>query len=262
MKFKKILPPPQSKESEDDPNYSLKKYSKQLLKRTITPDEFREVLRSHGINPMIEGINKVVRDHEVGRFVKFSELLNAVVRNRDSKFDPTQIKFDIRTKKFNAEAYETENGTSSMVPSGNGTGQLVYFSKKRNVESKYHTHNSNKELFDWDLSLLKKIKSGELNNVVNKNDPGHKHVFESNVFDDRPIYDSPKKRHTSDVFNGTGDIFTWKSDGKENLTVIKEITRRNPNERAEEVKVKERKVKVNPMMITSQENVLSGKIKK
>ena len=46
MKFKKILPPPQSKESEDDPNYSLKKYSKQLLKRTITSDEFREVLKS------------------------------------------------------------------------------------------------------------------------------------------------------------------------------------------------------------------------
>lgn len=261
MKFKRVLPPPESKESEDDPNYSLKKYSKQLLKRTITSDEFREVLRSHNINPMVEGINKVVRDHEVGKFVKFSELLNAVVRNRDSKFDPTQIKFDIRVKKNNMQSNESENGTSSMVASGNGTGQLVYFSKKKMVDSKSHSHNSNKELFDWDMSMLSKIKSGELNNNCDRNDPLHKHVHESKIFDDTPINDSPKKRHTSDCFNGTGDIFTWKGEGKA-FSDKKEVKRRNPNETAVEEVKKDKPVKINPMMVTSQENVLSGKIKK
>lgn len=56
-RYKKTLPEPQTKESESDPNYSLKKYTKELLKRTINTGEFREVLRQHNINPNIEGVN-------------------------------------------------------------------------------------------------------------------------------------------------------------------------------------------------------------
>lgn len=260
MRFKRVLEPPKTLESEDDPNYSLKKYSKQLLNKTINPDEYREVLRAHGINPFIEGINKMVRQHEAGMNVKFNELLNAVVKNRDSKFDPTQIKFNVQNKHHMTETEGEENGSSSMVPSGNGTSQLSYFPKKKRVNVNHCSFNSNKELFDWELSSLNKIKNGEFSPPTqHKNSSTHKTVFASHVFDDTPIQESPKKNKASTAFfSGTGDFFTWKGSINENQSAQKEVKRRNPNETSKVEVVEKKPVKVNKMLASSQENFLNN----
>ena len=261
-RYKKVLDTPQSKQVEDDPNNDLKKFSTQLLKRIITPDQFREVLRDNGINPMVEGINKVVRDHEVGKFVKFNELFGAVVKHKKDKFDPTQINFEIKTKQFYKESANEQNGSKSMVPMNNGTGQLIYFSQKKPISCKFNSFQSNKDIFDWDLSTLNKLKSGELNPPnCSKNDPKQKTLFQSNIFNDTPVFESPnKKQRPSTAFlGGSGDIFTWKGSNSESKAQ-NDIRRRNPNEKLINQDAVERKpVKINKMLFSSVENSLNTK---
>jgi hypothetical protein len=261
-RYKKSLATPKATNSENDPNYHLKNFSSQLLKRIITPDQFRQVLRENGINPMIEGINKVVRDHEVGKSVKFNELFGAVIKHKGDKFDPTQVNFEIKTKKFYKESQDEENGKKSMVPVGNGTGQMCYYTQKKSVNCKYDSFKSNKDIFDWDLSTLNKLKSGELNPpVVSKNDPKHRTVFQSSVFDDTPVIESPKKQNTSNnAFNGSGDILSWnswKGSQSESKVQAETIKRRNPNQIFGEEREERRPVKINKMMVSSAENVLN-----
>jgi hypothetical protein len=258
-RYKKGLATPKATKPENDPNFHLKNFSSQLLKRTITPDQFREFLRDNGINPMIEAINKVVREHEVGKSVKFNELYGAVVKHKGDKFDPTQVNFEINTKKFYKESLNEENGKKSMVPVGNGTSQMCYYTQKKPINSKYDSFKSNKDIFDWDLSTLNKIKSGELNPpVVSKNDPKHKTLFHSSVFDDTPVFESPKKQNTSNVFNGSGDILSWKSSSVESKAQIETIKRRNPNQIFSEEREERKPVKINKMLVSSAENVLNN----
>jgi hypothetical protein len=258
-RYKKSLATPKATGAENDSNFHLKNFSSQLLKRTITPDQFREFLRDNGINPMIEAINKIVREHEVGKSVKFNELYMAVVKHKGDKFDPTQVNFEIKTKQFYKESGDDENGKKSMVPVGNGTGQMCYYTQKKPINSKYDSFKSNKDIFDWDLSTLNKIKSGELNPpVVSKNDPKHKTLFKSSVFDDTPVFDSPKKQSTSNAFNGSGDILTWKSSQSEGKAQAETIKRRNPNQIFSEEREERKPVKINKMLVSSAENVLNN----
>lgn len=211
---------------------------------------------------MVEGINKVVRDHEVGKFVKFNELFGAVVKHKKDKFDPTQINFEIKTKQFYKESADEQNGSKSMVPMNNGTGQLIYFSQKKPINCKFNSFQSNKDVFDWDLSTLNKLKSGELNPPnCSKNDPKQKTLFQSDIFNDTPMFESPnKKQRPSTAFlGGSGDIFTWKGSNSESKAQ-NDIKRRNPNEKLINQDVVERKpVKINKMLFSSVDNSLNTK---
>jgi hypothetical protein len=185
LKYKRVLDKPQTKESETEPDYILKKSTKELLNKNINPDEFREILRNNGINPNVEGINKMIRQHESGSTVKYNELLYALIKNRDSTFDPTQIKINVKKRVLNMEAAEKEN-MSGFVITKNGSAQMNYMPKKKLVDINQN-YQSNKDLFDWELSTLKKIKSGEFEPPTrHKNEYTHKTVFESHVFDKIP----------------------------------------------------------------------------
>ena len=264
-RYKKVLPPPETKESESDPNYSLKKYSKQLVNKVINPDEYREILRQHGINPNVEVINKVIRQHEVGNSIKYNDLLVAVLKNKDTKFDPTKVNFEIKRRKYYSESEPAEDmimiSQKTSTISKGATSQLSHCTKKKKINCKYNSYTSNKEIFDWEASTLTKLKSGELNPpALCDGNNKHKIVFKSNIFDDTPITDSPpkKKRTSTAFFKGSVDFFTWKG-GDAKTPEKKEIKRRNPNETSKE-EVKENKpVKINKMLLSSPENGLITK---
>jgi hypothetical protein len=267
LKYKRVLETPKSNESENEPDYILKKSTKELLKKNINPDDFREILRNNGINPYVEGINKVIRQHESGMSVKFNDMLNALIKNRHSKFDPREVEIKIKKKVLNSQADEKENGTSSMIPANNGCGQLLYVNKKRPIQ---YTHNSlnsnNKELFDWELSTLNKIKSGEMNPPERcKNESMQKTVFDSNVFSignaELNFPQTEKYKKKISFLNGTGDIFTWKGVKKEPFKTTQvdrsDIKRRNPNQIFNHEEAVEKKpVKLNRMLYSSPENAL------
>ncbi len=264
MRYKKVLSTPQSKEAEDSHHAEIKKISAQLLKRTMTSNQFKEILIEKGINPNVEGINKVLRDHEVGKDVKFNELFGAVIKHKDEKFDPTKVTFEVKNKKFYKESMSEENGTKSMVLSGNGTNQLIYFSKKRPVHNKYNSYCSNKEIFDWNLSTLNKYKTGEMNPVV-KESLKIKSLYGSSVFEDSPVKENlhAKKQNVNSTtgntfFTGCGDIFTWRGNESQKGEPQREIRRRNPNEVQCEV-ITDRKVTANKMLFSSKENSLNLK---
>jgi hypothetical protein len=267
LKYKRVLTTPKSYQSENEPDQVLKKCTKELLNKNINPDDFREILRNNGINPYVEGINKVIRQHESGQNVKFNDMLNALIKNRQSKFDPRNIQINVKKPVINSQADEKENGTSSMIPLKNGSGQMIFVNKKRPINFHHNSLNSNnKELFDWELSTLNKIKSGELNPPGRcKNESMQKVVFDSNVF----INGNPELnfqhsnkclKHVS-FLNGTGDIFTWKGDTKESFKTTQidrsDIKRRDPNQIFKHEEVVEKKpVKLNKMLYSSAENAL------
>lgn len=56
LRYKKDLGQPKSYDTEDIPNYNIRKYSQQLVERNIDSDKFRNLLRQEGINPNIEGV--------------------------------------------------------------------------------------------------------------------------------------------------------------------------------------------------------------
>lgn len=264
-RFKKVLPAAETKESESDPNYSLKKYSKQLLNKAINPDEYRDILRTHGINPNVESINKMIRKHESGENVKFNELLFTVIKNRDTKFDPTKVDFEVKKCKYYTESKPAEDDmlmTGANMNSKSQGGQLVHCTKKKKVSCNYNSYVSNKETFDWEAGTLAKIKNGELSPpVMNKENIKHKTVFLSQVFDDTPLFESPKKERTSTAFfKGSGDFFTWKGNSvnfSADVSSKSTVKRRNPNETSRQEVLERKPVKVNKMLLSSEENVLN-----
>jgi len=272
MRFKRELPEAVTKESESDPYYSLKKYTKQLVNKSIDAQHYREILKEHNINPNVEAINKILRQHEGGKIAKFHSLLHTLIKNKDEKFDPTKVEFEINVPKFYKTSIDQDNSNSLLMPSGNGTSQLLCFNKKNRTDSRYNSYLSNKETFDWDANTVKMIKSGEINPPLLDNcTKGVKHIHESHVFDNEKnsssVNDSPVKRITpiSTHHQGTGDILTWKGNmrGENKSSPKKEIVRKNPNVTTHDSLVveKPKPVKVNRMMVSSEENVLNRKKK-
>ncbi len=266
MRYKKVLETPKSKENEDSHFVDIKKLSSQLVSRTITPEQYKECLREQGINPNIEGINKVIRDHEDGKSIKYHELVRAVIKHKDETFDPTKVTFEIKNKKFFKHTLKEDNGKKSMLPSNNGTGQLFYSEQKKTVHSKYNSYFSNKEVFDWDLSTLNKLKTGELEYHGMKQTPKTKFFYDThftigegkNSLSSSNGHFTPKinKTNTINALGGSGDFITWKGFG--NSEAQKEIKRKNPNAVSGEERC-DRKVLPNKMLFSSEENTLSGK---
>jgi hypothetical protein len=264
-RYKKKLNDPKSLEDETDPNLTIKKISQQLLKRTINTDQYIEKLRENNINPNIEEINKFLRKHEAGNLVKFTDLYGSVIKYRSSTNDPTKVEYDIPPQNFHIEHSEDSNGARPMVSANPHNAQLCFFTKKKNLRVGFNSYNSNKETFDWELNHLKMLKNGELEpSQTSKNDPRHKIVFESKVFEkDIPGLKESKNhnRASTSHFAGSGDIFNWKgsiSNNNDN-SPKKEIKRKNPNEQATASdEIKPRQVKENKMMASSHENVLNN----
>ena len=48
-------------------------------------NQYREVLKENSINPNVEAINKILRQHESGKPAKFHQLLNALIKNKSKK---------------------------------------------------------------------------------------------------------------------------------------------------------------------------------
>jgi len=266
MRYKREIPPAESKELETDPNYSLKKYTKQLLNKNITTDEYRQILKEHQINPNVEAINKILRQHESGKPAKFGKLLHAVIKHSDEKFDPTTVEYEITAPKFYKTSIDQDNSGNLYIPTKNGTSQMICFNKKNRPQSKFNSYISTKEAFDWDHNRLKMIQSGEIHPPTIENCPnGSKRIHQSQVFYNNDEVQetkssSLKKSQNGNVFQGTGDIFSWKGDVKEtNVKKKKEIVRRNPNETSMNSKQEEKvkPIKINKMMISSDENVLN-----
>lgn len=270
MRYKKVLDTPKSNEEEDSHFADIKKLSSQLINRTITPEQYKIVLKEKGINPNIEGINKVIRDHEDGKSIKYNELVRAVIKYKDETFDPTKVTFEIKNKKFFKHTLKEDNGTKSMIPSKNGTGQLFYSEQKKAVHSKYNSYYSNKEVFDWDLSTLNKLKGGELNSPGKKDTPKAKFFYDTHItfgqskesnFSALNGNFTPKTNKSITISNlgGSGDIFTWKGcSSTETKTQQKYIPRKNPNALSGEERC-DRKVQPNKMLFSSEDNTLSGK---
>lgn len=184
------------------------------------------------------------------------------MKYRGTKFDPTTVKYDVKKPAFNEEHKDEENGSRCMVSGGNGTNQLIYFTKKKTVDSKFNYHNSNKELFDWDSNLIKMHQTGQLTpQKLSKDDPRSKNVFHSTIFDDTPNQDvkQPNKhKSVQSCFVANGDVFTWK--GNENCNQEqKAVKRRDPNQKLQaEIKIEKNNItKTNKMFASSKENVLN-----
>lgn len=117
------------------------------------------------------------------------------------------------------DQFKDFDNTKSMVPVSNST-QLTYFPKKKKVDAKYTSFNSNKEIFDWDMNALQNIKIGQDLKNDNKFAKHHQNVLESKVFDkydDSANYHSKKsinERHTKSAFNGSGDFLKWSGEVK------------------------------------------------
>jgi len=264
FKFKRTFAKNDENENENEPYYKLKKYSRELLKKNINTNEFREILLSNGINPNVEGINKFIRQHESGMNVKYHELLNAVIKNRDC--NPTEINVKIKKKVMNTEADTTDSNIRCMIPMNNGTSQLNYVAKKKNIDINPN-YQSNKDVFDWELCSLKKIKNGEFEVPErHRNEMTHKTIYESHVFDISPMNknknlakEKPSKRIL--FLNGTGDILGWKGETKNNfnttLNYHSKIKRTNPNQTKIQNEITIKPVKLNKMLQSSQENTLN-----
>lgn len=56
FRYKKTLPAPQSLETENDNNITIKKCTKDLVSGKISSDDFKEALKTNGINPNTEAV--------------------------------------------------------------------------------------------------------------------------------------------------------------------------------------------------------------
>jgi len=124
------------------------------------------------------------------------------------------------------------------------------------VVSKYNSYNSNKELFDWDANTLNRIKNPV---IMSKNENVVKNVHESHVFD-KAFSTSPVKKQHNPTNSGSGDIFTWKgfaADQSQSQSQSPKKARKNPNEISVIREEKQKPVKVNKMMMSSEENFLN-----
>lgn len=185
----------------------------------------------------------------------------AIIKFRNTKFDPTQVKFDIKKPAFNEEHIDEDNGSKCMVPVANGTNQLTYFNKKKPIETKCNYHNSNKELFDWDSNLIKMHQTGLLEpQNLPKDDPRNKYVFQSKVFDATPVDINLNHKHKTvqSCFIANGDVITWKGNNSRNQEQ-KQVIRRDPNIKLQEAQTEEKMPikKINTMFQSSNENVLN-----
>lgn len=61
-------------DSDEIPNYNLRKYSQQLVERNIDSDKFRQLLRDEGVNPNIEGVRIFINiNNIIFRLIKLLE---------------------------------------------------------------------------------------------------------------------------------------------------------------------------------------------
>lgn len=266
MRYKRNLHSPEKDKDKQD---SLESHTRQLLKRDITCDQFRQILRENNINPNAEAINKIIRQHENGKPTKFDELFFAIHKFQ-ADIDPTKIHFQSKHQNL----YEESNGESNeinnknLVPNTKGNG-LMYLAQKKAVHSKYNYHYSNKDLFDWESSALNKYKSGEFEiKEFNEGNPRHRIVNESKVFPTEDLIYSHLKSNnhlskkkscnlSNNSFMGSGDFLTWKGDVKGTSSwETKEVKRKNPNEVKSEVIPEKVSRKINRMQMPSRENML------
>jgi hypothetical protein len=259
---------PHKSNSEDIGNNKespLHNSTKQLLKREITGDEYRQILRDNSINPNAEAINRIIRQHENGNPTKFDELYYAIHKFQ-SDIDPTKLNFTTKHFNFNGESKDETKFElkKNSVPNTKGNG-LIYLASKKPVYSKYNNYCSNKDLFDWESSALNKFKRGEFElNLFNEGNPRHKNVYQSQIFPgemdiNSNLLRSKKKgcNMTSNSFVGSGDFLTWKGDVKgTSRWETKEIKRKDPNELRKEDHIEKISIKLNRMQIPSGENML------
>ncbi len=262
MRYKRDPHKGSSMESDPNKENPLKTSTRQLLTGEITGEQYRNILRDNKINPNAEAINKIIRQHESGNQTRFDELYFAI-NKFPTDLDPTKIQITSKFPEFNGETRpEQEKINKSIIPDKNGNG-IVCLAQKRPVKTKYSYHDSNKDLFDWEISILNKYKSGEFRRSENdRNDPRTKIVYESNVFSSDVHGDAKENKKksfnaTSNHFQGSGDFLTWKGDVKSTAySEKKEIKRKNPNEVKNEVPQEKPTRKMNTMQIPSRENVL------
>lgn len=65
-----------------------------MIANQITPDEYREFLKKEGINPNIEGINKLIRAKEDGNPVSYKDLVIKINTHKKDTLDPITIKIE------------------------------------------------------------------------------------------------------------------------------------------------------------------------
>jgi hypothetical protein len=209
MRYKRVLSPPKSKEPHEDSLSEVKLFTKELMKRNITSDDFKQQLISNGINPSVEAINKVIREHDSGKCVKFNELYGALLKFKDEKVNiNTESLFKTKSKKFYQESSkEPAEGVKNMLSIGTYPGEYKYLVTKKYFRNVNNHLESNKEIFDWDMSTLEKIKSNEFVQKKSTNDPKYKTFFQSKVFDTTPITETAlrpsclRNYDSSDIFN-------------------------------------------------------------
>ncbi len=206
----------------------------------------------------------MIRKCDVGTSISYNEMLYSIMKNKDSDFDPTQINHKIKKPVWNGEANEKEKGRSMI--STNGGAQLTYFTKRKLVNNNQN-YSSNKDLFDWEASTLKKIKSGEMDAPIrHKNKSIHTNIFESHVFDKpmrvKTAEMKDDRKRTVSFLNGTGNILTWQGENKGSFKTTQKVSsdlkRINPNKSSNSEQAEKKPVKLNRMLASSSENTLSN----
>jgi len=263
MRYKKDPHKGVSMDLESNKENPLKVATRQLLTGEITAQQYNSILRENDINPNSEAINKIVRKHVAGNTARFDELFYAINKFQND-LDPTKIQIQSKHPQFNGETKaEQEKTKKSMIPDKNGNG-LIYISQKRPVQSKYNYYESNKDLFDWEESIINKYKNDEFIRIDNdnNNNPRQKIVYESNIFKSDVTANTKenKKKNFNGIINhfqGSGDFLTWNGDVMNSgYWEKKEIKRKNPNEIRNELIQEKPTRKLNTMQIPSSENVL------
>jgi hypothetical protein len=161
---------------------------KNFLGRKIDASIFNNVLREHDINPNIEEIRKYIRSHEAGIHVKYNDLLYSIKRFAKNGTDPA-----------------IEDKKRLLSPKSKDLREIQK-GKRLNP-----SHNSNKDLFDWEEQEHKEIMK-KINKASQPPSNKIKFTYESTVFklDTEPCEFKPALRSVkSSASTAVGDFITW-----------------------------------------------------